>query len=70
MTRMLFEIAIVPPLVGGLLFVTKVIAKENSSDKALPENGDSAEDPSERELNRHKRISYRRYQSLPDFSRA
>ncbi len=42
MTRMLFEIAIVPPLVGGLLFVTKVLAKEKRSNKALPKNGVSA----------------------------
>lgn len=49
MIRMLLEIVMVLALVGGLLFVTKVLAKENRSDKALPENSDSAEDPAEPE---------------------
>jgi hypothetical protein len=46
---MLLEIVMVLALVGGLLFVTKVLAKENRSDKALLENSDSAEDPAEPE---------------------
>lgn len=41
MMRMLLEIVMVLGLVGGLLFVTKVLAKENRSGKSLPgDDGD------------------------------
>lgn len=51
MMRMLLEVVMVLALVGGLLFVTKVLAKENRSDKSLPriDDGDKNEGPAEPE---------------------
>lgn len=38
MMRMFLEAAMVLGLVGGLLFVTKVLAKEGKLDKSVPDN--------------------------------
>lgn len=51
MIRMLLEVAMVLALVGGLLFVTKVLAKENRSERSLPESddGDNTAAPTDRD---------------------
>ena len=52
MMRMVFEIVMVLAIVGGMVFMMKVSAKENNFNKTLPDNGgdDDTKDSDEGDL--------------------
>lgn len=48
MMRMLLEIVMVLAIMGGLIFVTKVLAKEERADKAKSAGGGAADEAAEK----------------------